>query len=85
MAILDLAAVAEYVLPWTVVALTYGAFETLPYEDALLKMKEGLVMIDRRAAMYDVKFAASIQRRLGIRAGPYNRLMAAKFYAGISG
>ena len=65
MAILDLAAVAEYVLPWTVVALTYGAFETLPYEDALLKMKEGLVMIDRRAAMYDVKFAASSTKATG--------------------
>lgn len=56
--------IGVHIFPWAVTALTKGAFETLPYDDALLKMKNAIVSTERRMAQAEVKIAASAHQAI---------------------
>jgi tetratricopeptide (TPR) repeat protein len=73
----------EDILPWVLIALSHSAFETLSYEDALLKMKDGLVVLDRRIALYDMRASVSgLKANLTLNHSRWYRLRMAKFHVG---
>lgn len=80
---LDLAAVSENMLPWAAIALTASAFETLPYDKAVLRMRDALVVIDRRIGLYDVRIAPGTTEA-NVTMSPYRwyRLLMTKFHVG---
>jgi hypothetical protein len=80
---LDFANVAENILPWSLAALSAAAFETLPYDEALLRSSDALVHLDRRLALYEVKVATS-STAANVTWYPFShaRLRAPKLYIG---
>jgi hypothetical protein len=73
----------EEILPYAVIALTGSAFEMMPHEEALHKMKDGLVALDRRMGLYEPR--ASVGGSKANLTGNFQRwygLRMAKFYVG---